>query len=166
MPTWSDGKWSGGRQGILAPPFRLITHFSAIIRRRNLSNERTTMPGLRDYLQEKAKEHNMVERLERRREWVAAVTKLIEQLENWLREADPQRLLSVYTTMHPKLEQHLGHYDVPGLEVVFGDTQVRIIPVGRAVLRSGDLGSPQTRAVGRVDISNGGRKLYLFRYVV
>ena len=124
------------------------------------------MPGLRDYLQEKAKEHNMVERLERRREWVAAVTKLMEQLETWLREADPQRLLSVYTTMHPKLEQHLGHYDVPGLEVVFGDTQVRIIPVGRAVLSSGDLGSPQMQAVGRVDVSGSGRKFYLFRYVV
>lgn len=124
------------------------------------------MPGLRDYLQEKAKEHNMVERLERRREWVAAVTRLIEQLETWLREADPQRLLSVYRTMRPALEQHLGHYEVPGLEVVFGDTQVRIIPMGRHVLRSGDLGSPQTRAAGRVDITDGAKKYYLFRYVL
>jgi hypothetical protein len=124
------------------------------------------MPGLRDYLKEKAKEHDLVQRLERRREWVDAVTRLIKQLESWLHDADPEKVLIVYRTDHPALEQHLGHYDVPGLEVVFGDARVQIIPMGRNVLRAGDVGSPQTRAAGRVDITDGGNKFYLFRYVI
>src|SRR5260370_41149915 len=124
------------------------------------------MSRLRESLSEKAKENDMVRRLEVRREWVAAVTRLMQQLETWLQEADPEKLLSVYTTMHPAREQHLGHYDVPGLEVEFRDTRVRILPVGRNVLRSGDLGTPETRAAGRVDITKGGNKCYLFRDVL
>lgn len=123
------------------------------------------MPRLSDFLSEKAKDLNQVERKRRRDEWVESVTRLMAQFRTWLREADPQNLLTISGHDLDKLEQGLGAYRVPALDIEFEDALVRIVPVGRNVIRFRNMGGTvQTlQAEGRVDITDGARKYTLYR---
>ena len=122
------------------------------------------MSTLRELLKEKAHESNQRERREKRDEWVAAVKRLIGQFREWLREADPEQVLDVMTLDIEKLEQGLGTYHVPGLEISLDDTTVRVLPVGRNVVGFvGPRGDAGIRAVGRIDITDGSQKYILYR---
>jgi hypothetical protein len=124
------------------------------------------MKTFREFLQEKAREDDHRERRRRRDEWVDAVDGLIRQLRDWLEQADSERLLSISRRDYDKLEQGLGAYEVPGLDVALGDSIVKISPVSRNVVGfvvSG--GDAAVRPEGRVDISDGLRKYVLYRTI-
>jgi hypothetical protein len=106
-----------------------------------------------------------IRRRQCRQEWVAAVDQLLAQLRAWLSEADTAGLLDLEPLEFEKREQGLGAYHVKGLAINFGERTVKVVPVGRTVLAH--LGpyaeAGHHNAEGRVDITNGAYKYFLYR---
>ena len=100
-----------------------------------------------------------------REEWIAAVDRLLAQLRAWLTDADTAKLVDLEPLEFEKREQGLGAYHIHGLAIHFGERTVKVVPVGRNVLAH--LGpyaeAGHENAEGRVDITNGAYKYYLFR---
>lgn len=119
------------------------------------------MATLREFLIAKAHKPNQIERRKRRDDWVAAVKRLMAQLQDWLREADAEGYLDITKIPIEKHEESIGTYVVHGLEIRSDEAVVRVLPVGYGVLRPGfDEGM---RVEGRVDITNGTEKFILYR---
>jgi hypothetical protein len=117
-----------------------------------------------DFLKDKANEINQDTRRKRRDEWLAAVNRLIAQLREWLKEADPDAFLAVVPFEIEKREEALGFYQAPGLSIRLGASEVKVVPVARNVVGTvgpGDKGG--MRGEGRVDITDGARKYMLYR---
>jgi hypothetical protein len=100
-----------------------------------------------------------------RQDWVAAVDTLLVQMRTWLADADTPKLLDLEPLQFEKREQGLGTYRIQGLAIHFGESTVKVIPVGRTVLAHlGPFAEPgHEKAEGRVDITNGTNKYYLYR---
>jgi hypothetical protein len=100
-----------------------------------------------------------------REEWIAAVDRLLAQLRAWVTDAGTAELLDLEPLDFEKREQGLGAYHVPGLAITFGERTVKVVPVGRNVLAH--LGAyaeaGHENAEGRVDITNGAYKYFLYR---
>ena len=98
-------------------------------------------------------------------EWTAAVDRLLEQLRGWLTDANTAGLLDLERLDFEKREQGLGAYHIQGLAIHFGERTVKVVPVGRQVLAHlGPYAKPgHENAEGRVDITNGADKYYLYR---
>jgi hypothetical protein len=100
-----------------------------------------------------------------REDWIAAVERLIAQLRAWLADAGTADLLDLEPLEFEKREQWLGAYHIKGLAINFGERSVKVEPVGRTVLAH--LGpyaeAGHENAEGRVDITNGAYKYYLYR---
>jgi len=98
----------------------------------------------------------------KRREWIAAVDRLLAQIKDWLQEADPEQILMIQETSHQLRERMIGTYEVHGLSIGVGLREIRVTPVARYV--AGPMSSTGTiRAHGRVDLTNGFSKYMLFR---
>jgi hypothetical protein len=127
-----------------------------------------------DFLRKRAEESGVRERNRNRGEWLLAIRRLLEQIQDWLRAADPESLLEIVPYDVERVEGPLGIYDAPALKIRLGTDEVDIVPVGRyaigpfavQTMRS-LLGSEGTDgpAAGRVDITNGERKYVLIRDV-
>jgi hypothetical protein len=119
---------------------------------------------LREFLRQNAPREEM-RRRQGREEWIASVDRLLKQLRDWLTEADEANLLDLETLEFDKREQGLGSYRIKGLAIHFGANIVKVIPVGRNVLAHlGPYAEPgHEKAEGRVDITNGADKYYLYR---
>ena len=106
-------------------------------------------------------------RRESREEWIAAVDRLLTQLRAWLTDAGSAELLDLEPLDFEKREQDLGAYHIRGLAISFGETTVKVVPVGRTVLAH--LGqyaeAGHENAEGRVDIRAGVRRYILYRVV-
>ena len=100
-----------------------------------------------------------------REEWVAAVDRLLAQLRAWLADAGTAELLDLQPLDFEKREQGLGAYHIQGLAINFGESTVKVVPVGRTVLAHlGPYAQPgHENAEGRVDITNGAYKYFLYR---
>lgn len=98
-------------------------------------------------------------------EWIAAVDRLLAQLRAWLTEANSMGLLDLEPLEFEKREQGLGAYRIKGLAIHFGERTVKVVPVGRMVLAHlGPHAAPgHENAEGRVDITNGAYKYFLYR---
>jgi len=120
--------------------------------------------SFREFLKEKAKEKDHVERRQRREEWVAAISRLIAQFLTWLQEADPEGVLEIFPVDLEKAEQGLGPYQVPGLTIRLSEAVVQVIPVARNVVGYvGTRGDHGVKAEGRIDMTDGARKYILYR---
>jgi hypothetical protein len=99
------------------------------------------------------------------KEWIAAVDKLLAQLRAWLSEAGTAELLDLEPLDFEKREQGLGAYHIQGLAINFGERTVKVVPIGRNVLAHlGPYAEPgHENAEGRVDITNGAYKYFLYR---
>ncbi len=119
---------------------------------------------LREFLLQNVPRDEM-RRRQWREEWVAAVDRLLAQLRSWLTEAGATELLDLEPLELEKREQGLGGYHVKGLAIHFGERTVKVVPVGRTVLAHlGPFAEPgHENAEGRVDITNGSYKYYLYR---
>src|SRR5690349_5159303 len=116
---------------------------------------------LQEFLKEKAHEQDIVARRKRREEWLGAVARLMEQIKGWLRDADPEGILSVVPIPVDRNETGLGSYRAEGFNISLNDdTSVQVIPIARNV--AGFLAGGR-RAEGRVDITNGVEKHSLYR---
>ena len=100
-----------------------------------------------------------------RKDWVEAVERLLAQMRSWLAEGGTADLLDLETLDFEKREQGLGAYHVPGLAIHYGERTVKVVPVGRNVLAHlGPYAEPgHEKAEGRVDVTNGMEKYYLYR---
>src|SRR5262245_51074061 len=104
-------------------------------------------------------------RRQRREEWIAAVDRLIAQLRTWIADAGTADLLDLEPLEFEKREQYLGAYHIRGLAINFGESTVKVVPAGRTVLAHlGPYAEPGfENAEGRVDITNGTSKYFLYR---
>jgi hypothetical protein len=121
---------------------------------------------LQQFLEERARQEDTEgARTSRiREEWKSSVSRLILKIEQWLRDADPDKILTLERETHRIREEKLGTYDVPGLLVRLGAREVRVVPIARFSIGSmvGDNLGVSLR-FGRVDITDGSRKIMLYR---
>ncbi len=111
-----------------------------------------TEQTFQQFLQELAREQGGQEVLARRREWVAAVERLLEQLTAWLREADAGKVLEIDRTEVERAEAGLGRYTAPGLSVGVGRVRSQVAAVGRNTRHlPASLAVAVAHATGRVD---------------
>ncbi len=119
---------------------------------------------LREFLLKNAPREE-VSRRRCREEWIAAIDRLLAQLRAWLTDTGTAELLDLEPLEFEKREQGLGAYHVKGLAINFGERTVKVVPVGRLVLAH--LGpyaeAGHENAEGRVDITNGAYKYFLYR---
>ncbi len=123
------------------------------------------LTGLRQWLREQElKTGGEGARRRKRQEWVATVSRLLERLESWLTDADPEGLLGLRRSTAARDEIDLGRYEVSELAVEYGDTVVHIIPMARVAPRTIALApGVEVKAQGRIDVTNGITKYHLYR---
>jgi hypothetical protein len=125
------------------------------------------MKTLREFLEERAEieRGRADEKMEMQQEWISAVHRLIEQIKEWISDADPNHFLESQRTYHRLREDKVGVYTAPGLVIRYEAREVQVVPIARMVVGphlSNGLVSIK-RAFGRVDITDGGEKYLLFR---
>jgi hypothetical protein len=105
-----------------------------------------------------------IQRRRWREDWIAYVDRLLKKLRDWLTEANAADLLDLEALEFEKREQGLGSYPIKGLAIHYGERTVKVVPVGRTVAAHlGPYAEPgHEKAEGRVDITNGIYKYYLY----
>jgi hypothetical protein len=118
---------------------------------------------LREFLLKNAP-RDEIQRRRWREDWVAYVDRLLKKLRDWLTEANAADLLDLETLEFERREQGLGAYRIKGLAIHFGERTVKVVPVGRTVAAHlGPYAEPgHEKAEGRVDVTNGAYKYYLY----
>ncbi len=105
------------------------------------------------------------ERAKRREEWVAAVERLVQQIEGWLRQADGEQVLQVERIAVERQEPQLGAYLAPALNIALGGERVQVLPGPRYVLApNSDEALTRGKSQGRVDVTDGAQTYHLYRY--
>ena len=129
-----------------------------------LSGRRPSL-SFREFLKSKADETGVKDRHRRRGEWLGAIHRLLHQIQDWLRESDPEGVLDVEAYEVSRTEHDLGTYDAPALKIRLGAGEVNVLPMGREVPFMAIRGASgaATEFAGRVDISDGFRKYNLYR---
>jgi hypothetical protein len=123
--------------------------------------------SLKEFLASEAEKlrSEQTEALTQRREWIAAVDRLLARIKDWLADADTQQVLMIEEAPLRLSEQGLGTYEIPSLTIGLGTREVRIKPIARFVatpMRStGVILVP--RVHGRVDMTDGLDKYLIFR---
>ena len=66
------------------------------------------MTSLKEFLAVEADKlrNEQSDAMAKRREWIAAVDRLLAQIKDWLQEADPEQILLIQETTHKLREQH------------------------------------------------------------
>jgi hypothetical protein len=103
---------------------------------------------------------------QKRDEWVAAVDRLNQQIREWLTQADPDhKVLEVRERPYQLREEGIGTYEARGLSISLGPRELRVEPIARNV--AGPFSATGViyvnRAYGRVDLTDGLKKLMIFR---
>jgi hypothetical protein len=133
--------------------------------------------SFQEFLRQKVEGSNWRDRKRLREEWLGAVNRLFDQIQDWLRESDPEGLIEVVPYEVMRVEGQLGVYDAPALKIRLETEEADAVPMGRFVPRPRALlnviGNPALQPRpdpypngGRVDISNGDRKHILLRGIV
>jgi hypothetical protein len=119
---------------------------------------------LKEFLKQESDKWNAqaAQREAQRREWVESVTRLLDQIRQWLQEADTGGVLRQSAGTTTLREQRLGEYDAPTLTIGLGSHQVRVVPVARITV--GTFGDPSYRSQGLVEITDGAYKYLLYRF--
>jgi hypothetical protein len=98
-------------------------------------------------------------------EWISALRRLIQQIQEWLADSDPEHLLEIEERYHEIREVDVGVYTAPGLVIHLEAREVRLVPIARKVvgphLSNGFI--QVRRAFGRADLIGGGKKYLLYR---
>jgi hypothetical protein len=112
------------------------------------------MNGITEFLR-KQKEAASPERAERRRkEWLAALDQLIQQIHSWLTDAEDEKLIKVRKSNITISEETLGTYQAPSLTLTVGTKTVTLKPIGGVIIG----------ADGRVDMQSA-KGTYMFLYL-
>jgi hypothetical protein len=105
----------------------------------------------------------------RRDEWVAAVGRLVDQITEWVHEADEGHILTLRPRTYSFNEEGIGEYQVDGLTIELEPFRIaRVVPVGRNVARPilDKDGRSVLSVYGRVDLTNDLEKYFLYRVMV
>jgi hypothetical protein len=125
---------------------------------------------VQEFLKERADQlqASYSEKVKIQKEWVQAVDKLLDLLEQWLNDADSEKILQVHREDVQRRESGVGIYSVASLHIWLEAQEVRIIPVARnavgPVLSAGAIHTGNS--FGRVDLTNGVSKFLMFRVAV
>ncbi len=123
------------------------------------------MSTLREFLADKVRQADHPAGRQKRDEWVQALQSLQSSLRTWLRQADPNGLLHVGVFDVERIEEGIGYYAAPGLEIRFMGDKIRVVPVGRGVMAPVSMGPLADFVQGRVDVADGFDKRILYRVV-
>jgi hypothetical protein len=124
------------------------------------------MTSFQEFLRKKADEQLNDDSRERRKEWIASLDRLCDQIVAWLKEDDTDGILEIIREEEPRSEARLGVYKVPALKLGLGEMTIYITPVGRNTVGSiTPRGETPKPSLGRVDIRRLTRKYMLFRTV-
>ena len=99
-------------------------------------------------------------------EWRAAIDQLVSQVRKWLAESDAEGIIKIKARDPELVEEGMGRYRVPRLDLhVFGKW-IGIIPKARNTIASATPPprSAPVRATGRVDITDEVRRYILYRF--
>lgn len=125
------------------------------------------MTTLAEFLEKQATQERAEapERERKRAEWLAAVERLLQQMETWLREADKEKILHIERTSVERSEAGLGIYAAPAMVIQLGTRRLEIVTGGLNTFGSvnrSDNRQP-ARVQGSVDIIEGGTKDTIYR---
>ncbi len=122
------------------------------------------MTTLKDFLGLEADKWNAEARKREttRNEWLDAVRRLLDQIQQWLKEADSRGVLEKIPTTVEIGELELGYYQAPSLTIRLGGREVRIEPVAYRAL--GPLRASE-KAEGMLRVTDGASRYDLYRYV-
>jgi len=99
-------------------------------------------------------------------EWLIAVAALFDQLEAWLKVADPEGIIKADRGTREVNEPGLGRYKVADLSLRAFGSWVGVIPKARLTVKTAkpkQSAAPE-RATGRVDITDEIRRYVLYRF--
>jgi hypothetical protein len=124
--------------------------------------------SLSDFLEERAAQE-AAERETRQAnvtEWRTAVARLLRQIEDWVRAADTRGILEVEYTQTVLSEAGLGRYSVSQLEISGFGNSMSVVPRARYTVVTGQPPNKESfeRAAGRVDLTDGTRRVTLLRF--
>jgi hypothetical protein len=134
----------------------------------------STMPtNFQEFLRQKVEGSGWKDRKRLRSEWLDALDRLLGQIRGWLGESDPEGVLELVPYEVERVEERLGVYDAPALQIRLNTESADVLPVGRFVplpyYLHNLLSVPSNRQAwghltgGRVDITDGERKHILLR---
>lgn len=120
--------------------------------------------SFQEFIQKKAREELHDDRRELIAEWIVSINQLTGTMLNWIRQSDPEGLVTVSPLALRRIEQGLGEYEVQGMRIQLGTSEIKVVPIGRHALGAVPVLDSLTMPVaGRVDITNGIEKMLLFR---
>jgi len=99
-------------------------------------------------------------------EWRAGVSRLYDQIRQWLKESDPEGIIEIKESETNVSEPGLGQYVIPRLDLRAFGKWVGIIPKARRTVGTATpprKNAPE-RAIGRVDITDELRRYVLYRF--
>src|SRR5258708_2027557 len=125
------------------------------------------MKTLTEFLNEHAEkyESNEEQRIARRDEEFQSVERLINQLQEWVVQADQRRVLEVSIERRTIREESIGKYTVPCLVIGLGTLEVRVVPIARFVVASMEVDGKRVDFQGFVRITDGGLYFSIYRLV-
>ena len=88
------------------------------------------MTSFQEFLRQKVDISALKDRNRSRGEWLGAINRLLDQVRDWLGEADPDDLLEIVPYEVERVEKRLGIYDAPA-KIRLGINSVDVLPVGR-----------------------------------
>jgi hypothetical protein len=101
-------------------------------------------------------------------EWRRDVEQFLQTVQSAVEAADTEQVLFLRRSRVLLREVRFGEYELPSLEIVLGDTEVRVEP--RARFHMGRLKDPQDgtefQVEGRIDITDGVRRYLAYRVPV
>jgi hypothetical protein len=122
----------------------------------------------RDFLRQLAEKHQAEASAGRATvdEWRDAIERLFAQLRTWLKESDPEGLITIEESQQEVTEPGLGRYQVSRLNLRAFGRWIGIMPKARrtvATAKPPQMSAPQ-RAAGRVDMTDELRRYVLYRF--
>ena len=125
-----------------------------------------------EFLKQKTAGSDIRERNRSRLEWLGSLSRLNDQIRDWLREADPEELVEVVPYEVRRAEARIGIYDALALKIRLNADELDVLPIGRYAI--GPLPSETIQALlqvtgtdgpaaGRVDMTDGEKKYILMR---
>jgi hypothetical protein len=135
--------------------------------------------SFQEFLRQKVEGSDWRDRKRLRSEWLDTLNRLLDQIRAWLRESDPEGVLELVPYEVERVEEQLGVYDAPALQIRLNTESADVVPMGRFTHVSPSIRNVayiQQRQdphltdvdrywlngpVGRVDITNGERRYLL-----
>jgi hypothetical protein len=79
------------------------------------------MTSFQEFLRQKVDISVLQDRNRSRGEWLGAINRLLDQVRDWLRQADPDDLLEIVPYEVERVEKRLGIYDQPSQHARMAD---------------------------------------------